>query len=121
MYKIQKLDSRYTGWPHFEFGIDCKFNQKIKLQQLYTNTLITRIKVPTIDQYSENYTKLVSWAWETWGSSIDYKIRENLVDELQNKDWCFISDKYRVLIKSTAQLEWFKLKWEDHGKIVQKI
>jgi hypothetical protein len=47
---------------------------------------------------------------------MEYKIREELSDEFRNQDWCFISEKFRVLVRSTAQIEWFKLKWAYNEK-----
>jgi|694.fasta_scaffold32804_11 hypothetical protein len=111
MYQVTKLDQRYTGFPEFQYSLDCRHRFLSKPHgQIKTYRIISTEEIAT------NFTRLVHWAWETWGPSMEYKIREDLSDEFRNQDWCFISEKFRVLVRSTAQIEWFKLKWAYNEK-----
>ena len=83
--KIKEIDKRFTGGDKFSYCID--FNYKD----------------------GHLFIERRNWCWETWGPSCEYKfVREG------NPEWCWISDNYRnrLYFKGTAEINWYKLRWE---------
>lgn len=112
MYQVTKLDQRYTGFPEFQYSIDCR----LKSGFLPYHGSVRTYRLISSEEIATNYTRLVHWAWSSWGPSMEYKIHDELSEEFRNADWCFISEKFRILVRSLAQVEWCKLKWSEYEK-----
>ena len=84
--KIKDLDQRYTGGDKFRYCID--FNYR--------------------DHHL--FIERRNWCWETWGPSCEYKF----IGKLHEPPYSWIVDSYRIRLyfRGTAEINWYKLRWE---------
>lgn len=108
MYKVTKLNRKYTGYEHFQYIVT--------VERPPTN------RFSEIQEIKQEWFALREWCWETWGPSkeIEDWIRgtsfapDKLVS--QNTHWCWQNDKYatRIYLTSDKELNWFTLRWSQN-------
>lgn len=108
MYKVTKLNRKYTGYEHFQYIVTVerpKNNRFLDFQEI-----------------KQEWFELREWCWTTWGPSkeIEDWLKATMIDPTthvsQNTHWCWQNDKYatRIYLTSDKELNWFTLRWSQN-------
>jgi len=97
--KIRKTDSRFIG--HHKFKYYVKIHSALNESSL------------------EEFFKLRTWCWETWGPSREvnspdpYDFIDNVFGGDSNPHWGWLNDDFRsrIYLKDVEEVALFQLKW----------
>lgn len=100
MFRIIKLDKRYSGYLYFKYRIQFKGDYRSR---------------------HENYCQIRKWCWDTFGQSLELdlylKYKTSIFGNIMEPVWCFNYEKqfYTALIylKGDKELSLLSLKWSQ--------
>lgn len=101
--RIRKTDRRFHGHEHFRYVID-----------------IPGLRRP---QRIMLFNQIRSWCADTWGLTCEKDTYLDLIDSKINETidykWVWhhegFSLDFKIFLASEKELNWFKLRWSDHG------
>lgn len=107
MFKVTKLNRKYTGWQYFQYIVTVEPPRN----NLYSDRLIL----------NQKWFELREWCWTTWGPSKELEdwLKAKMIAEdkhvSQNTHWCWQNDRYatRIYLTSDKELNWFRLRWSN--------
>ena len=101
MFNVNKIDARYNGSKYYR----------------YVASIVGGVTYKDRAQSLVLFDTARAWCIETWGLSSELDIQTiKLRSNTSSIDtWCWMSDfshsKFRIYLKSTAEVTLFKLKW----------
>lgn len=95
-YKIQKLDARFNGYPHFSHCINAIGQESILLN--YPDRTAT-------------FLQMRIWFWETFGPSRELKFIRGADLGSIDLGWAWESEHNLRIYVRDKELNWFLLKW----------
>jgi hypothetical protein len=100
MIQIRKTDKRHTGSGMFAYVLEVRSNP---------GTMDRQARI-------EEYNRVRTWAWETWGASCDREhwLTMNAKNRFPvNSHWCWHTEfnELKIYLTTDKEANWAKLKW----------
>ena len=92
MTQFVKLNARYRAYPNFKWAMNCGY----------------------VIRNAAKFHEIRQWCWESFGSSDELDIWQNIDSESRNTQWCWDyidRSQLRIYLNEEAY-EWAILKWK---------